>query len=109
MILDSETPPPGYEPGQTRAPLIWDITIPLGVIAVFLACLRFYVRTYLVRDFGKDDWLLLAAVVFLCGLVGSALWGAALGCGRHQYDLNRETDPRKLIPVRYSFFYTAIL
>ena len=61
-------------------------------------------RVCLVRVVGRDDWLLIAAVVFLCGLVGSALWGTHLGIGKHQYDVNRETDPRKIISVRYSFF-----
>ena len=109
MISDLETPPTGYKPGQTRAPLIWNISVPLGVVAVILAGLRLYVRACLVRVVGKDDWLLLAAVVFLCGLVGSALWGTSLGIGKHQYDVNQEIDPHKIISVCYPFFYTLIL
>ena len=73
MPPEWDKPPPGYKPGQTRAPLVWNITIPLGIVAVFLASLRLYVRACLVRVVGKDDWLLLAAVIFLCGLVGGAV------------------------------------
>ena len=54
-------------------------------------------RVCLLRVVGKDDWLLVAAVVFMCGLVGSALWGTHLGIGKHQYDVDQ---PRRLISVR---------
>ena len=110
MLYKSQKPPPGYQPGQTRAPLIWNITIPLAVIAVILACLRFYVRVCLVKVVGKDDWLLLAAVIFLCGLVSSGLWATSLGLGKHYYDLSRvrEKDVGKLRPVCYFFFYALI-
>lgn len=92
-------PPSGYEPGQTRAPLVWDISVPLAIVAVTLACLRFYVRICLVKVIGKDDWLLFIAVISLFGLVGSELWGVSLGVGKRQYDVFREKDPRVLIPV----------
>lgn len=92
-----ETPPTGHKPGETQAHLIWNICIPLGVVAVVLAGLRIYVRVCLLRVVGKDDWLLVAAVVFMCGLVGSALWGTHLGIGKHQYDVDQ---PRRLISVR---------
>ena len=98
-----DTPPPGYKPGETRAPLVWNITVPLGMFALFFACLRFYVRAFLIRAMGKDDWLLLAAVVFMCGLVGGAVWGTILGIGKHQYELNREIDPRIFMGVCHSF------
>lgn len=99
MPPDWDQPPPGYEPGQTRAPLVWDIAVPLGAVAVFLACLRFYVRACLVKAVGKDDWLLLGAVVCLCGLLGGVIWGTSLGLGKHQYDLNREIDPTTIMSV----------
>ena len=102
--LISVGPPQGYKPGQTRAPLILHVTVPLAVVAVFLASLRLYVRAYLVRSFGKDDWLLLAAVMSLCGLISAALWAVSLGLGRHYYDLvqDPEKDPSKIFPVCYS-------
>ena len=93
-------PPPGYKSGQTRAPLLWNIVLPLTVVAVILACLRLYVRARLVRVVGKDDWLLLAAVICLCFHCGTALWTLRLGLGRHQYDLS-DFDPQKLVPVCY--------
>ena len=99
MSTEWNKPPAGYKPGQTRAPLIWNIAIPLSVVAVFLGCLRFYVRTCLLRMFGKDDWLLLAAVIFLCSLVGGLIWETVLGIGKHQYDLDMETNPGKYKPV----------
>ena len=93
------TPPPGYKPGQTRGPLVYDIVLPVAIIAVILATLRFYVRTRLLKSFRKDDWLLFAAVIFLCGLVSGALWGTISGIGKHQYDLWLDKDPKKLQAV----------
>ena len=105
MSSQWDKPPPGYEPGQTRAPLVWNITVPFAIVALFFACLRFYVRVFLIRAIGKDDWLLLAAVVFLCGLVGGAVWGTVLGIGKHQYEVNQEIDPRIFLPVCHSCSY----
>ena len=100
----SAQPPPGYKHGQTRAPLIWEIAVPLNVAAVTMVCLRFYVRTRLVKVVGTDDWLLLTAVIFLCCYVGSTLWGVTRGLGRHQYEVFQDYDPRKLLPVCYPLF-----
>ena len=101
-------PPPGYKPGQTLAPLFYDIAVPLAIIAVILATLRFYVRTRLIKSFGRDDWLLLAAVIFLCCLVSGGLWGVILGMGKHQYDLMLAQNPKKLREVCYSLRYLLI-
>ena len=103
--MDVGTPPPGYKHGQTRAPLIWDIAVPLGAVAVILACLRFYVRVCLVGAFGKDDWLLLAAVVFLCGLVSSAVGSVVMGNGKHIYQLSQETNFYGILQVCYFFIF----
>ena len=106
----SMLPPPGYKPGQTRAPLISDIAVPLTVVAVTVACLRFYVRARLVRVMGKDDWLLLTAVIFLCCYVGTALLAVHLtGLGKHQYEVFQNFDPNKTKFVRYSYAPIACL
>ena len=106
MIGPGEIPkPPGYQPGQTRAWLIKDVTVPLATFAVTLACLRFYVRACLVKVFGKDDWLLLVSVLLLCGIVGLSLYHTTLGLGKHLYDVVREIDPTRALVVCYSFFY----
>ena len=97
-------PPPGYKPGQTRAPLYYDIAMPLAIIAVILATLRFYVRACLLKSFGRDDWLLVAAVIFLCWLAGANLWGVILGIGKHEYDLMLGLDPKRAKEVCYSAY-----
>lgn len=107
-----DKPPPGYKPGQTRAPLAWNVTMPLGVLAILLGCLRLYVRTFIVRVVGKDDWLLLSALIFLCLLLGGIAWETALGIGKHQYDLNQIMNPLAFRAVCYPlipFFYTFCL
>ena len=101
MLAEWDKPPPGYKPGQTNGTLISNIAVPLATVGVVFACLRLYVRACLVKVVGKDDWLLLAAVIFLCGLIGSELWAKSLGFGKHQYDLIvvLKKDPRLIIPV----------
>lgn len=101
-------PPLGYKPGQTRAPLIWNLVVPLGVIAVFLACLRFYVRACVVKDFGKDDWLLLATVIALLVLLSGEVWGTVLGIGKHQYDLHYIGVYGPAMVVCCSVFFTSV-
>ena len=103
-------PPPGYKPGQTRAPLIWDIAIPMSVVAVFLGCLRLYVRAFMVKVVGKDDWLLLAAVICLCVLASGVAWEAILGLGKHQYDLiiEQKANTKRLLAVCHSSFYMLL-
>ena len=102
--------PAGYKPGQTHAPLISDIATPICAIATSLVLLRLYVRTCLVKVVGKDDWLLLVAVIFLWVFISSSLARIPLGLGKHQYDLVREyNDPSILVPVRYFLFQTLMI
>ena len=96
-------PPPGYKPGQTRAPLVWNIAVPVGAIALFLACLRFYVRACLVRVIGRDDWFLLVAVICFCIVYSGVVWSTLMGMGRHEYDrILEHMDTSGDIPVCWS-------
>lgn len=102
-------PPPGYKPGQTRAPLIWNVAIPLCAIAIILGSLRLYVRTFLVKVVGRDDWLLLAALIFLCIHLAGSVRLVAIGLGKHQYELDQEIDPLRLQAVCYPLIYVSCI
>ena len=93
-------PPPGYAPGQTRVPLLLGFTYPFLFLKVILFALRFYAR-YSLHSIGKDDWLLLGAVLFSIVHSISGLWAETKGLGRHDYDLfNEGRNPSvELVPV----------
>ena len=102
-MADMQLPPlpDGYAPGQTRVPLLWGITFSFGMVATFLAVLRLYVRVRLLHSVGKDDWLLIAALVFSWALGALGVWGIKAGFGRHMYDIVKEgIDP-------HNFFYVS--
>ena len=101
-------PPPGYKPGHTLAPLIWNIALPIASIAIFLACLRFYVRACLTKVFGKDDWLLLAAVILLSVNLSGVVWAVISGAGRYRYDLHYTGPTYPAFVVCCSPFYKLI-
>ena len=92
-------PPPGYAPGQTRAPIILGFIYPLFILPVILGLMRFYVR-YSIHSIGIDDWLLFFAILSSIAHCVTGLWAVSKGLGRHDYDLIREgRNPLDLVPV----------
>lgn len=93
-------PPPGYRPGQTRAPIVLGLTCTLIPFALVLASMRFYVRHRIKNSVGLDDWLLLAAVLILVTTGIMAIWAVTRGLGKHDYDLIMAgEDPHKALLV----------
>ncbi|KAK1832517.1 hypothetical protein QBC39DRAFT_223072, partial [Podospora conica] len=87
-------PPPNYINPETRglALVIVEITI-LPIVLIILA-LRLYVRVFVVKKPGWDDWLMLLASIFgsgvtICVLLASTLFGWSL----HIWDV-----PPSLLP-----------
>ncbi|MCJ1430903.1 hypothetical protein MMC27_000253, partial [Xylographa pallens] len=54
------TPSPG-EVDDSKAGHILAIVGTLTGVALFLSCLRMYVRRVILKSFSTDDWLMLAA------------------------------------------------
>ncbi|KAF7861381.1 hypothetical protein EAF04_007946 [Stromatinia cepivora] len=73
--------------GESRA---WQLYVaiyvcyPLAFIGVVLRC---YVRYFMQKVMGWDDWLMLMSLAIYTTYVGSVLIGLHYGTGRHQEDL----------------------
>lgn len=66
-------------------PWLLGVTITFHVIAWTFVCLRVYTRVFLVKCFGRDDALMICAIIFNCfgGMATLITAGAAYGWGRH--------------------------
>ena len=66
-------PAPNYVDPETRGPaLLITVLIIMPIALVTLAC-RLYVRMYLLRRAGWDDWLMIAAAVSWSRLIGRSM------------------------------------
>ncbi|ORY06132.1 hypothetical protein BCR34DRAFT_36029 [Clohesyomyces aquaticus] len=61
---------PKYLPSaeQARQDTMLVVTIAMTVMGTFCVALRAFVRTWVVRNFGPDDWAIVAAAIFVLGL-----------------------------------------
>ncbi|CAG9952711.1 unnamed protein product [Clonostachys rosea f. rosea IK726] len=72
---------------ENRGPELQAVGITLVSFAIFSTLLRCYVRLFMVKSFGFDDWCMLFALINFGLFVGCALVGVAFGTGRHHKDL----------------------
>lgn len=77
-----------------RGSLLLGIDITFLVMSVTTVGLRCYVRTFMVKRFGSDDWLMLAATVIFCLYIFSSISGVYYGTGRHRSDLTEDNYAR---------------
>lgn len=54
-------------------PVAWGVTMPVIIITLLSSLLRFYSRLYISKQFGMDDWFMVAATV---GLPFAAVFNA---------------------------------
>lgn len=52
---------------DSRVPLIFAVEIPVIVLTVLVVAARFYVRTFVKKTLGGDDWVMGLATVRLSG------------------------------------------
>ncbi|KAK4150759.1 hypothetical protein C8A00DRAFT_45904 [Chaetomidium leptoderma] len=84
MSSDSSTDNRG---GQLAA-----INIAALVLATSVTALRCFVRIRLLRAFGLDDWLMVAAAASFAFYCSCSLAGITSGTGQHVADLSREAN-----------------
>ncbi|KDN66415.1 hypothetical protein CSUB01_09853 [Colletotrichum sublineola] len=75
---------------ENRSPPLVAAGLTLVIAAFIVTVLRCYVRIFLVKNFGIDDWFMLVATVFFILFVSSALTGVHYGTGRHRVDLSED-------------------
>ncbi|OCL14212.1 hypothetical protein AOQ84DRAFT_359101 [Glonium stellatum] len=74
--------PPDY-PSYTITPQLLTIESTLTGLAVFTFILRVYVRASMLRVFGIDDYLMLAAVIMAIAVLICFVSATHLGFGKH--------------------------
>ncbi|CAJ2512379.1 Uu.00g053940.m01.CDS01 [Anthostomella pinea] len=75
---------------EDRGPLLDAINIAFLVISVTIVGLRCYVRVFMVKRFGLDDWAMLLATTFFVSYCVCSISGVHYGTGRHKWDLSTE-------------------
>ncbi|KAK3319592.1 hypothetical protein B0T19DRAFT_404161 [Cercophora scortea] len=90
---------------ESNSILFMAIVCVFASFALITASLRFYTRAILVRSFGKDDVLMVLAV--LCQIGGLAAWilGCKNGYGRHQDTIDR---PQFIILLEAQFVQSVV-
>ncbi|KAI9170656.1 integral membrane protein [Paramyrothecium foliicola] len=66
----------------TDGPMITGVAAAMSGLCIILVSLRLYVRLFLIRAFGHDDWLIVVSLIGACGYSISAIvqttWGLGL-------------------------------
>ncbi|KAM0284649.1 hypothetical protein ACHAQH_001802 [Verticillium albo-atrum] len=79
---------------ENRGPTLQAVAITLLVAAIVSILLRCYVRIFLIKNFGVDDYFMVTAMVFFALFVTCVLMGIKYGTGRHHWDLD-DADQEK--------------
>ncbi|KAH6705431.1 hypothetical protein BKA61DRAFT_699186 [Leptodontidium sp. MPI-SDFR-AT-0119] len=90
---------------ETNLPFILGITMTCHALALTTVCLRMYVRKFIVKVVGLDDYTMIAAMVCAIGGMATIAIEASLGLGRHQ-DLIPKAELQRF--KKTNFFYTLI-
>lgn len=83
---------------EDRGPRLQSVAIGLLTVAVISFAQRAFVRTFMVKAFGLDDWLMFGAMISFVSFVGCILAGIRYGTGRHMKDLST-TDQETALMV----------
>lgn len=93
---------------ENRGPALSAVAIFLVTMATTSFVLRAYVRAFMVRAFGVDDWFMLLATITFILFVTCVNVGVHYGTGRHYADLER-SDFQNAMQVSISRFdYVAL-
>ncbi|KAK7180128.1 hypothetical protein DPSP01_012291 [Paraphaeosphaeria sporulosa] len=77
-------------PIPNRGSELYAIDIAFLAAAVIAYGLRVYVRTRMIKSFGRDDYLMAAATVAFIAYCSSSMLGVHYGTGRHRWHLTVE-------------------
>lgn len=83
-----------------RGPQLQAAAIGLLVLAVLSFAQRAYVRTFMVKAFGMDDWLMSGAMISYIFFATCVLAGIHYGTGRHMADLS-DHDQQMALEVSF--------
>ncbi|KAH6682206.1 hypothetical protein F5X68DRAFT_242835 [Plectosphaerella plurivora] len=75
---------------ENRGPELLGVNVAFLAAALVSILLRCYVRVFMVKAFGVDDWLMIVAAVFFVLYASFSTAGTRYGTGRHHDDLEDE-------------------
>lgn len=81
---------------DNRGPQVLAVNIVFWVLTWLALSLRVYVRCFLRKTFGIDDWLMVGTQLFYSSYLACQLGGVIYGTGRHLSDLSIEHAEKAL-------------
>ncbi|CRK40608.1 hypothetical protein BN1723_004857 [Verticillium longisporum] len=81
---------------ENRGPTLQAVAVSLLVAAIISILLRCYVRIFLIKNFGVDDYFMGVAMVFFALFVTFVLVGIKYGTGRHHWDLETADEQKAM-------------
>ncbi|KAJ2894837.1 hypothetical protein MKZ38_007187 [Zalerion maritima] len=95
----------------SRGPQLQAVNCVFVALAFLATVLRCYVRMGLVKAFGIDDWMMVAAMASFTVYCSCSLTGVHYGTGRHHKDLTEEgiAHARKYWWFCYLFYATTMI
>ncbi|KAF1986278.1 hypothetical protein K402DRAFT_421485 [Aulographum hederae CBS 113979] len=75
---------------QDRSGEVLAVAILFACLTWITVLLRVYVRGYLLRSFGLDDWTMVATQIFFTGYLICQILGVVYGTGKHRSSLKEE-------------------
>ncbi|KAK8052938.1 hypothetical protein PG996_012239 [Apiospora saccharicola] len=95
---------------ETNRIWLFGVTIAIHILAWIFCILRMYTRLVLVRSFGKDDVLMIASLVFVCGggMTTLLIAGTKYGWGRHFDTLTQQQKNGYLMMMAFHGIFSSI-
>ncbi|KAF3905036.1 hypothetical protein AA313_de0205336 [Arthrobotrys entomopaga] len=89
-------PKPNYVNPENRGHYLIAVEVSLFSLAALIVTGRIYTRRWLIRSFGWDDWLIIAAVLLCFALTVSTCLATSAGYGLHIYDVPHQLRTKSL-------------
>ncbi|KAJ5635330.1 uncharacterized protein N7484_008643 [Penicillium longicatenatum] len=82
---------------ESRGPLVQGVMWTMAIVPLFFVCIRLYVRVFLKRVFGWDDFIIFIAISLLIAYAAVCHVATHLGLGKHLIVV--EENPNNLMSV----------
>ncbi|CZT51243.1 uncharacterized protein RSE6_12363 [Rhynchosporium secalis] len=100
-------PPPVFEhPNEDNGGVILAVTVTFTAFALLAVMLRMYVRTFMLKTVGSDDYVMIAAMVCSLGVIACVIGEVNLGVGHHLGFPKLMAN--QMIIAHYSWFHAWI-
>ncbi|KAI1509026.1 hypothetical protein PtrSN002B_005377 [Pyrenophora tritici-repentis] len=91
-----------------RGPELFAVNVAFVTTAILACLLRCYVRIFMVKAFGRDDWLMVVATLFFMSYTTSSTIGIHYGTGQHHKDLSIENVQKAKHAWYFCYLFYAV-